>query len=122
MKNQKSIEENWTCTDPDNFQYGKQLSPTKFEFREYDRHIADNKFFKLKEMPYKEAKTEIEADWNCSDFWQESTIDLADYDNQMIREFISGYYESLEALIEIYGDQSNWIIAECIFEQESGQY
>lgn len=47
-------------------------------------------------------------------------IDFADYTDKEIREYISGYYGSLEELREIYGDDSNMIIAECISEQSSG--
>jgi hypothetical protein len=42
--------------------------------------------------------------------------------NLEITGAISGYYNSLEELKSIYGDDSNWVIAECIFEQESGLY
>ena len=45
-------------------------------------------------------------------------IDIDDYTNLEIREHISGYYSSLEELQEMYGDDSNQVIAECIAEQE----
>ena len=43
-------------------------------------------------------------------------IDLADYTDKEIREFVSGYYKSLEELREQYGKDSNQIIAEIISE------
>jgi hypothetical protein len=45
-------------------------------------------------------------------------IYLKDYSGEQIRELISAYYDSLEELIELYGKDSNQIIAECIAEQK----
>ena len=44
-------------------------------------------------------------------------IDLKDYTETEIKDYISGYYDSLEELREMYGEDSNMIIAECISEQ-----
>ena len=44
-------------------------------------------------------------------------IDLKDYDTHDRECAICGYYESLEEVYEIYGDGTEQIIAECIFEQ-----
>jgi hypothetical protein len=85
----------FTLTDPDNKQYGRQLSPTKFEFKEKDR-FDDGEI--------------------------EMIIDLEAYSDKEKESHISAYYSSLQEVKEIYGDEANWIIAECIFEQESGQY
>jgi hypothetical protein len=52
----------------------------------------------------------------------ESYINLDNYTEEEIEEHISSYYNSVEEIIEIYGEDSDWIIAECIFEQESGLY
>lgn len=46
-----------------------------------------------------------------------SDIDLNDFSEQAIRNEITGYYDSLEQLKKMYGDDSNMIIAECISEQ-----
>jgi hypothetical protein len=47
----------------------------------------------------------------------EYEIDLNDYSEEQIKYNITAYYSSLEELKEIYGDDSNQIIAECIAEQ-----
>jgi hypothetical protein len=120
MSNEKQIPEidhntPWTCTDPDNNQYGRKLSPGVYQFKEWDRNeycssgICDSPEFK-------------KDNFNNSRFWKENTIVLANFNEQEIREHISAYYNSLEQLKEIYGDDWEWIVAECIFEQTSGLY
>jgi len=118
MSNKKQIPEvdytkiEWTCTDPDNFQYGRKVSPGVYQFKEW---IGGGKL----EVPV--GKTVKEC-FNESGHWEEDTIVLANFTDAEIREHVSAYYNSLEDLKEIYGDDSDWIIAECIFEQQSGLY
>jgi hypothetical protein len=90
----------WVCTDLDNEQYGRQLSENRFEFKEKNRGLLD----------YDE------------DEIIHFGVDLSNYSEKEIQEVVSSYYNSLDELKAIYGDDSNWIIAECIFEQESGLY
>lgn len=47
----------------------------------------------------------------------EETIVLANFSDEEILSNVLGFYDSVEELREIYGDSSEWIIAECIFEQ-----
>jgi len=89
----------WILTDPDNQQYGRRLDELKFEFKEKDKNL---------------------------------TIDLDEYEENEIEDIINSYgytlYEDEEFLeyyndvYSLYGDSANWIIAECIFEYESGFY
>jgi len=102
----------WTCTDPDNHQYGRKISPGVYQFKEW---IGGGK------LDEKVEET-IKKEFNMSGSWEEDTIVLANFTEDEILGHISGYYNSLEALKEIYGDDSEWIIAECIFEQQSGLY
>ena len=90
----------WICTDPDNEQYGRQISERVFEFREKSRGLDE----------YEE------------DEYVEMIIDLDDYSDGQIDNHISAYYTDLNEIVNVYGDDANWIIAECIFEQESGLY
>lgn len=46
-----------------------------------------------------------------------SEIDLNEYSEKDLESEISGYYNSLKELRELYGKDSNMIIAECISEQ-----
>ena len=90
----------WTCTDLDNEQYGRKVSEGVYEFKEKNRM----------------------QEYNDDDDFIEITIVIANYTAEQIANFISAYYDSVEQLQTIYGDESEWIIAECIFEQESGLY
>jgi hypothetical protein len=90
----------WICTDPDNKQYGRQISERVFEFKE----LATN------EDEY-DIGEYIELKINLDDYAEEEKEDVASY-----------YYGSLDELKEQCGDTWEWIMAECIFEQESGNY
>jgi len=92
--------EDWKCTDLDNDQWGRQLGESLFEFKEKNRGLDE----------YEE------------DEFIEIRIDLDDYHQSEMENHISAYYEDIAEVISIYGKQANWIIAECIFEQESGLY
>ena len=90
----------WICTDPDNEQYGKQISERVFEFKE----LATN-----------------EDEYDFGEYI-ELKINLDDYTQEEVEEYISAYYTDLNEIFNIYGEEADWIIAECIFEQESGNY
>lgn len=44
-------------------------------------------------------------------------IELNDFTHEELTMYITRYYDSLQQVEEIYGDDVNWIIAECIAEQ-----
>lgn len=88
----------WECTDPDNEQYGRKISEGVYEFKEKDHHSESD------------------------DDYVEMTITMSNYTPEQIADYISGYYPSMAVLELSYGDDSEFIIAECIFEQESGLY
>lgn len=102
----------WTCTDPDNFQYGRKLSDGVYQFKEW---IGGSKL----DVPIGET---VKDCFDNPSHWEEDTIVLVDFTEEEIRNYVSAYYDSLEALREIYENDSDWIIAECIFEQTSGLY
>ncbi|MEK6829797.1 MAG: hypothetical protein AABY15_06785 [Nanoarchaeota archaeon] len=113
MSNEKQTPKiEWTCTDPDNFQYGRKVSPGVYQFKEW---IGGDSMKKPKEEQVKE-------EFENSGCWEEDTIVLANFNEKEIDNHISAYYDSLEALKKIYGDDWEWIVAECIFEQTSGLY
>ena len=82
----------WDCTDPDYFQYQKALSDTMFNMVQ-TFEMPDSTFIVAKGI-----------------------IDLDDYTDEEINGYVTGYYNSLDDLKNQYGDNSNGIIAECIFE------
>lgn len=92
----------WICTDPDNEQYGRQISERIFEFKERSKGLYED--------GYEEGE------------FIEMTINLDHYTQEEVLNHISAYYEDLNEIFNIYGEDANWIIAECIFEQESGNY
>ena len=90
----------WVCTDLDNEQYGRQISENVYEFKEKNRGLSEYK----------------------DDEFIEITIDLDDYSSNDAENHVSAYYSGIDEVKQIYGADFEWIIAECIFEQESGLY
>jgi hypothetical protein len=87
--------EDMVCTDPDRNQYGKKLYDGHYQFMEFDADAGE---------------------------WVEMDILLKLYTDVEISNHISAYYTSIVEIEKIYGEDAEWIIAECIFEQESGLY
>ncbi len=108
----------WTCTDPDSLQYGRQISEKIFEFKEFERFDNQEEFEALKELGDKEILKSMKED-EC---WHQETVNLTHYSTEQIESKISGYYDSIAEVEKEYGDEANWIIAECIFEYDSGMY
>lgn len=46
-------------------------------------------------------------------------INLNDYSQKEINDYITGYYSSIKEIKNTYRDEMNQIIAECIFEQQT---
>ena len=96
------MREEWICTDSDNSQYCKINSDGTYSFIEKvwldickgDPGYPDKKYT---------VKTAL--------------VDLDDYTEYEKECNISGYYDSIEELREIYKEDSDQIIAECIFEE-----
>ena len=81
----------WICTDPDGLQYQKRKNETAFYMVQMVK-MPDDTFV----VAY-------------------SLIDLDDYTDK-IESYVTGYYDSVAQLKETYGEKSNGVIAECIFE------
>jgi len=82
----------WVKTDPDCYQYQKRITETAYSM------------IQMVEMPDRFLV-------------ERSLIDLGCYTEDSLEPIVNGYYDSLAQLREIYGDASDGIIAECIFEQ-----
>ncbi|HEY4062309.1 MAG TPA: hypothetical protein VGM30_10435 [Puia sp.] len=87
------IEGEWTMTDPSTNQYGRQLSRHSFEFKEINRG--------------------------------QEVIDIHRYTVGDIESTINSYgytlFESKNGnanILEQYGESTQWIIAECLFEMQ----
>ena len=102
------------CTDLDNFQFGKEISDNKFRFVEINRGALYDIFRSnnLQEIDHFELIENAD--------WYDEVIDLEGYTELDIDRIISGYYDSVEVMKEIYGEPNyKFIIAECIFEYET---
>ena len=97
MKCKKDIVE-WTCTDPDQQQYGRKIKDGHYQFKEKPHHPNDD---------YEEGEM-VEMD-----------IILAHYTREEMWHHVKAYYTSMQEVYDTYGDEAEWIIAECIFEQET---
>jgi hypothetical protein len=95
-------EQGWVCTYVDNQQYGRKLSEGHYEF--------------------KEKNPRFELDPQNENEWVQIDILLAHYTEEQIEDHVSAHYDSVARVKEIYGEEWEWIVAECIFEQESGLY
>ena len=104
------IKENngWFCTDPDCMQYCKKISETEYEFIQAvwldtcgDDPVAEN------------AKDETDNYTVCTGY-----IDLDLYSEEDKEGSIWSYGYTMDYVKEIYGNASNQIIAECLFEDE----
>ena len=90
--------DDWICIDNYTKQFGRKLSDTSFEFKE-DR---DGETY-------------------------QSVIDLKDYTDEEIEDVITTYGYTLKEtkirncknIHKLYSADANWIMAECIFEQEN---
>lgn len=108
----------WTCTDPDTHQYGRKIKDGHYQFREFDRF---NYYINTDEYPSEDVF--IDTVWDNDEFWVEEDIILSHYTDGEVRNHVSAYYESMEQLRKYYDEEeAEWIIAEIIFEQESGLY
>ena len=106
--------EGFECTDLDNFQFGKEISDNKFRFVEINRGTLYDIFRSnnLQEIDHFELIENAD--------WYDEVIDLEGYTELDIDRIISGYYDSVETMKEIYGEPLyKFIIAECIFEYET---
>lgn len=86
----------WTSTDPDTQQYGRHLYDRMFEFKQPDIN---------------EGKPVV--------------INLDRYTNEQIEDCINSYGYTLYGerkyirnIDELYGPESEWVKAECLFEME----
>lgn len=92
----------WLCTDNDSSQYYKLNEDGTYDFIEkvwLDTCDGDE--------GYPDKEYTVKTAW----------IDLKDYDTHDRECAISGYYDSLEKVYEIYEDAAERIIVECIFEE-----
>jgi hypothetical protein len=108
----------WICTDPNLHQYGRRVGKGLYEFREFDRYSSNSNPDNLKREDF------IHKAWSNSEYWVHITITMAHYTHADIFNHLSSYYDKPAILNMIRSDRDDdeWVMAECIFEQESGLY
>lgn len=102
------INNEWICTDPDRQQYGRKIRHKVYEFKELEFCFEGN--------------VERHSD--------STIINLDDYTSEKIESIINSYGysqynnedSSLLNIVEDSPEDCDFLIAECIFEQESGLY
>lgn len=100
---------NWFCTDNDCMQYCKEINNKEYQFIQafWVDICGDNK-------RAKNAKDECDNYVVCAGY-----IDLDDYSKEDMDCVANRYgYSGLDGIEEIYGEEANRIIAECLFEDE----
>ena len=99
------------CTDIDNMQFGRKINKNTYEFKEFNRNSYNfvDEVEKLGEKKFKKLY------WRDKRYWIRETINLQNYTSKTIKNILSAYYSNFKGL-------TNWIIAECIFEQENELY
>lgn len=98
---------NWFCTDPDCLQYCKKVNDTEFKLIQavwLDTCSDDTRV--------ENAKDNSDNYAVCADFIK---LDLFSDEEKEI--FLDSYGHTLKSVKENYGDDSNQIIAEYIFEE-----
>jgi hypothetical protein len=111
----------WKMTDPDNFQYGRLVRGTP-EFKEFDRVKLPDLFDKMKRATQERVDAYLTEHFKDEYLWIQSKVLLFRYSDEEKESYTSPYYKSLSELKEIYGSDWEFILAECIFEQENGLY
>lgn len=103
----------WQLTDQDNQQYGRFISGKTFEFKEFNRRNNNliDELNKLGEQGF------YNLYFNKLEYWIQRVVNLQEYTIKQQKSYCSAYYPEQE-----FKDLTDWIIAECIFEQESGLY
>ena len=104
--------------DHDNIQYGYYNSDSDtYFFREFNRLRFSYQYEKLKQEKWK-----VWEVWFNPAMWVEEHIDLKQYSDKEKEDAMLGYYQSFDAMKEIYGEDYKFVLAECIFEQSNGLY
>jgi hypothetical protein len=101
----------WECTDIDQMQFCRKINDHVFEYIQLKDVDGDySVYFKNKNaLDYLNGIT-------TADEWYQDIIDITDYSDDEIKEYLSAYGGILDNVNDDV--QRNQIIAECIFEQD----
>ena len=100
----------WQCTDVDQMQFCRKINDHVFEYVQLKDVDGGSAYFKNKNaLDYLNGIT-------TADEWYQDIIDITDYSDDEIKEYLSAYGGILDNVNDDV--QRNQIIAECIFEQD----
>ena len=100
----------WECTDVDQMQFCRKINDHVFEYIQLKDVDGNSAYFKNKNaLDYLNGIT-------TADEWYQDIIDITDYSDDEIKEYLSAYGGILDNVNDDV--QRNQIIAECIFEQD----
>ena len=100
----------WECTDVDQMQFCRKINDHVFEYIQLKDADGDFSYYKNKNaLDYLNGIT-------TADEWYQDIIDITDYSDDEIKEYLSAYGGILDNVNDDV--QRNQIIAECIFEQD----
>ena len=100
----------WECTDVDQMQFCRKINDHVFEYIQLKDVDGNSAYFKNKNaLDYLKGIT-------TADEWYQDIIDITDYSDDEIKEYLSAYGGILDNVNDDV--QRNQIIAECIFEQD----
>ena len=111
----------WICTDPDNFQFCKEVSYLEFTYKEFDQLSYDLSKHISSSFLDNDVTDFLTKCWNIPSYWIEMDINVNDYSDEQKSDCVSGYYTKQE-FEDMLKNREYQLIAECIFEIESGQY
>ncbi|MFA5048617.1 MAG: hypothetical protein WC516_06355 [Patescibacteria group bacterium] len=103
----------WQLTDYDNQQYGRCMAKNLFQFKEFNRRSYNL----VDELQILGEAEFIRIYFNLDEYWLIDIINLKQYSDEQKRKYCASYYTEKE-----FDQLTDWIIAECIFEQENGLY
>ena len=98
----------WYCTDNDCMRYCKKVDDYQFKFIQAV-WVDDWGYNPIEEN----VKDEYDNYTVCCGY-----IDINDYSERELEIYVSNYTYTLDSIKEIYGEDANEAIAECIFEDE----
>lgn len=107
----------WTCTDPNEFQYCRVINDHEFEYIQ----LKDKELIRDSLCVGRQALAYLDGETTPND-WYQCEIDVNDYDADELGEYVAPYGGILDGVDnEQYRNQ---LMAECIFETDliSGDY
>lgn len=104
----------WSCTDPDEFQFCRKVSDTIFEYIQLKTDDL-KRFIETFRLGNKHLLSVLNDRTYISD-WYQDEINVNDYDADKIGEYLSPYGGILDGVTD--EAERNQLIAECIFETD----